>query len=112
MEVQSYLGWSQQLQSCLLLCGVLGNDSNWKKSSTYYVLTSYLQPLLLWTGATLICRVLDPVTLPSEASQAVKQRLMNFVRSLSTVMAFAYCLSRSAKVWKELQTEVDKLPEA
>ncbi|XP_058081758.1 mechanosensitive ion channel protein 2, chloroplastic isoform X2 [Magnolia sinica] len=69
------------------------NDSNWKKSSTYYVLTSYLQPLLLWTGATLICRVLDPVTLPSEASQAVKQRLMNFVRSLSTVMAFAYCLS-------------------
>ncbi|KAK2659916.1 hypothetical protein Ddye_006449 [Dipteronia dyeriana] len=68
-------------------------DSNWKKSSTHYVLTSYLQPLLLWTGATLICRALDPVVLPSEASQAVKQRLLNFVRSLSTVLAFAYCLS-------------------
>lgn len=69
------------------------NDSNWKRSSTYYILTSYLQPLLLWTGAILICRVLDPVILLSEASQAIKQRLLNFVRSLSTVLAFAYCLS-------------------
>ncbi|KAL5777371.1 hypothetical protein ACOSP7_010297 [Xanthoceras sorbifolium] len=68
-------------------------DSSWKKSSTHYVLTSYLQPLLLWTGATLICRALDPVVLPSEASQAVKQRILNFVRSISTVLAFAYCLS-------------------
>lgn len=69
------------------------NDNNWKKSKTYHVSTSYLQPLLLWAGATLICRALDPVVLPSEASQAVKQRLLNFVRSLSTVLAFAYCLS-------------------
>lgn len=69
------------------------NDSSWKKSSANYVLTSYLQPLLLWTGATLICRVLDPLVLPSEASEIVKQRLLNFVRSLSTVLAFAYCLS-------------------
>ncbi|KAL0557813.1 hypothetical protein IC582_006364 [Cucumis melo] len=68
-------------------------DGSWKKSSTYYVTTSYVQPLLLWTGATLICRALDPVVLPSVASQAVKQRLLNFVRSLSTVLAFAYCLS-------------------
>ncbi|XP_050251184.1 mechanosensitive ion channel protein 3, chloroplastic-like isoform X1 [Quercus robur] len=68
-------------------------DSSWKKSSTHYVMTSYLQPLLLWTGAILICRALDPVVLPSEASQAVKQRLLNFVRSLSTVLAFAYCFS-------------------
>ncbi|XP_031248546.1 mechanosensitive ion channel protein 3, chloroplastic-like isoform X3 [Pistacia vera] len=68
-------------------------DSSWKKSSTHYVLTSYLQPLVLWTGATLVCRALDPVVLPSEASQAVKQRVLNFVQSLSTVLAFAYCLS-------------------
>ncbi|XP_062099136.1 mechanosensitive ion channel protein 3, chloroplastic-like isoform X2 [Humulus lupulus] len=68
-------------------------DSSWKKSSSHYVMTSYIQPLLLWTGATLICRALDPVVLSSEASQAVKQRLLNFVRSLSTVLAFAYCLS-------------------
>ncbi|KAK6923837.1 Mechanosensitive ion channel MscS [Dillenia turbinata] len=61
------------------------SDSSWKKSSTYYVMTSYLQPLLLWTGATLICRSLDPLVLPSEASQVVKQRLLNFVRSLSTM---------------------------
>ncbi|KAJ4965353.1 hypothetical protein NE237_017202 [Protea cynaroides] len=69
------------------------SDSSWKKSSTHYFMASYLQPLLLWTGATLICRTLDPVVLPSEASQVVKQRLLNFVRSLSTVLAFAYCLS-------------------
>lgn len=69
------------------------SDSTWEKSRTRYVLTSYLQPLLLWCGATLICRTLDPIILPSESSQAVKQRLLNFVRSLSTVMAFAYCLS-------------------
>ena len=34
------------------------------------------------------------MVLPSEASQIVKQRLLNFTRSLSTVMALAYCLSR------------------
>ncbi|XP_010277500.1 PREDICTED: mechanosensitive ion channel protein 2, chloroplastic-like [Nelumbo nucifera] len=69
------------------------SDSSWKKSSTHYVMTSYLQPMLLWAGATLICRAFDPVVLPSEASQAVKHRFLNFVKSLSTVMAFAYCLS-------------------
>ncbi|KAL2505609.1 Mechanosensitive ion channel protein 2 [Abeliophyllum distichum] len=69
------------------------SDSSWEKSSTRYMMTSYFQPLLLWTGVTLICRALNPVILPSVASQAVKQRLLNFVRSLSTVLAFAYCLS-------------------
>ncbi|KAL6339208.1 hypothetical protein AAG906_024359 [Vitis piasezkii] len=70
------------------------SDNSWRKSSTHYVMTSYLQPLLLWTGATLICRALDPIILPTETSQVVKQRLLNFVRSLSTVLAFACCLSR------------------
>ncbi|KAK8465262.1 hypothetical protein PHAVU_009G036900 [Phaseolus vulgaris] len=68
-------------------------DSTWKKSSSRYAMTSYFQPLLLWTGAMLICRALDPVVLPSKSSQVVKQRLLNFVRSLSTVISFAYCLS-------------------
>ncbi|XP_019072024.1 mechanosensitive ion channel protein 3, chloroplastic isoform X2 [Vitis vinifera] len=71
----------------------LNTDSSWKKSSTYYVLTYYLQPLLLWIGAMLICRALDPIILPSKESQAVKQRLLIFIRSLSTVLASAYCLS-------------------
>ncbi|PKA54296.1 Mechanosensitive ion channel protein 2, chloroplastic [Apostasia shenzhenica] len=31
--------------------------------------------------------------MPSETSQVVKQRLLNFIRSLSSVLAFAYCLS-------------------
>ncbi|KAL3036673.1 hypothetical protein AAZX31_01G022700 [Glycine max] len=69
------------------------SDSSWKKSTTYYIVASYLQPLLLWTGAILICRALEPLILPSETSQIVKERLLNFVRSLSTVLAFAYCLS-------------------
>ncbi|EEE59315.1 hypothetical protein OsJ_11375 [Oryza sativa Japonica Group] len=68
-------------------------NRNWKKSPTYLISTSYLQPLLLWTGATLICRALDPVVLPSAASQAVKTRLVTFVRSLSTVLAIAYILT-------------------
>ncbi|XP_020212308.1 mechanosensitive ion channel protein 2, chloroplastic isoform X2 [Cajanus cajan] len=68
-------------------------DSSWKKSSSRYIMTSYFQPLLLWTGAMLVCRALDPLVLPSETSQVVKQRLLNFVRSLSTVISFAYCLS-------------------
>lgn len=41
-------------------------------------------------------RTLDPVVLPTEASQAVKLRVLNFTRSLSTVLAFAQCLSRFA----------------
>ncbi|XP_022895019.1 mechanosensitive ion channel protein 3, chloroplastic-like isoform X1 [Olea europaea var. sylvestris] len=69
------------------------SDRSWEKSSTRYMLTCYFRPLLLWTGVTLICRALNPVILPSVASQAVKQRLLNFVRSLSGVLAFAYCLS-------------------
>ncbi|GKV33574.1 hypothetical protein SLEP1_g42065 [Rubroshorea leprosula] len=69
------------------------SNNNWKKSRTHYIVSSYLRPLLLWTGAILICRALNPLVLPSEASQAVKQRLLNFVQSLSTVLAFAYCLS-------------------
>ncbi|XP_026456836.1 mechanosensitive ion channel protein 2, chloroplastic-like [Papaver somniferum] len=69
------------------------SDNTWKKSSTHYVMTSYLQPLLLWVGASLVCRTLDPLVLPTVASQAVKHRLLIFVRSLSTVLAVAYCLS-------------------
>ncbi|KAM0937418.1 putative mechanosensitive ion channel MscS, LSM domain superfamily [Dioscorea sansibarensis] len=83
------------------------NDNTWKKSTTYYVFTSYLQPLLLWTGATLICGVLDPLVLPSTASQAVKQRLLNFVRSLSTVLAFAYCLSSLIQQTQKFFTETN-----
>lgn len=69
------------------------SDSNWKQSSWHYVTASYLKPVLLWTGAILICRAIDPLILPTVASQAVKQRFLNFIRSLSTVMALAYCLS-------------------
>ncbi|OMO57596.1 Mechanosensitive ion channel MscS [Corchorus olitorius] len=68
-------------------------DSSWKKSRTHHFMSYYLRPVLLWTGATLLCRALDPVVLPSEATHAVKQRLLNFVQSLSTVLAFSYCLS-------------------
>ena len=39
------------------------NDTGWKKSNTHYVTNSYIQPLLLWTGAMLICRCLCVVIL-------------------------------------------------
>lgn len=68
-------------------------DSSWRKSTASYVMTSYLQPVLLWTGAALICRALDTIAMPTTASELVKQRLLTFVKSLSTVLAFAYCLS-------------------
>ncbi|KAK8942812.1 hypothetical protein KSP39_PZI009561 [Platanthera zijinensis] len=65
------------------------NANNWRKSRTHFIFISYLQPILLWTGTTLICRTLDPLVLTSEASQVVRQRLLNFAKSLSTVLAFA-----------------------
>ncbi|KAH0903494.1 hypothetical protein HID58_042997, partial [Brassica napus] len=70
-----------------------GNDANSQKSSTQYIVVSYLQPLLLWSGALLFCRTLDPVVLSSSASQAVKTRFLSFAQSMSTVLAFACCLS-------------------
>ncbi|PWA60346.1 MSCS-like 2 [Artemisia annua] len=81
------------------------SDASWGKSSTNYVMTSYLQPLLLWTGALLLCRALDPVVLPSEASQIVKKRLLTFVKSLSTVLALAYCLSSAIQQTQKFFTE-------
>ncbi|CAI0474325.1 unnamed protein product [Linum tenue] len=85
------------------------NDNGWKKSNTYHVTTSYLQPLLLWAGAIFICRALDPVALPTEASQIVKQRLLNFIQSLSTVLAFAYCLSRLIQQTQKLFVESSEI---
>ncbi|XP_013635588.1 PREDICTED: mechanosensitive ion channel protein 3, chloroplastic-like isoform X1 [Brassica oleracea var. oleracea] len=70
-----------------------GNDVNSQKSSTQHLVVSYLQPLLLWSGALLLCRTLDPIVLSSSASQAIKTRLLSFARSMSTVLAFACCLS-------------------
>ncbi|RRT41879.1 hypothetical protein B296_00057479, partial [Ensete ventricosum] len=35
------------------------NDSNWKKSKTYFISISYVQPLLLWTGTILICSMIQ-----------------------------------------------------
>ncbi|XP_056861437.1 mechanosensitive ion channel protein 2, chloroplastic isoform X2 [Raphanus sativus] len=81
------------------------NDNGWKKSGTYRVMTSYVQPLLLWLGALFICRALDPVVLPTEASKIVKDRLLNFVRSLSTVLAFAYCISSLIQQTQKLFSE-------
>ncbi|CAH2073235.1 unnamed protein product [Thlaspi arvense] len=81
------------------------NDNGWKKSGTYHVMTSYVQPLLLWLGALFICRALDPVVVPTEASKIVKDRLLNFVRSLSTVLAFAYCISSLIQQTQKLFSE-------
>ncbi|KAK9713144.1 hypothetical protein RND81_06G006600 [Saponaria officinalis] len=82
-------------------------ESTWKKSTTNYVMTSYLQPVLLWTAAILVCRTLDPIAMPTESSQLVKQRLLNFVKSLSTVLAFAFCLSSVIQQTQKYFTETN-----
>ncbi|GMI67699.1 MSCS-like 2 [Hibiscus trionum] len=84
------------------------SDNSWKKSRTRYVTTSYVQPLLLWIGAILACRTLDPLVLPTEASQVVKQRLLHFVRSLSTVLAFAFCLSSTVQQMQKFFMETSE----
>ncbi|CAL0305599.1 unnamed protein product [Lupinus luteus] len=88
-----------------------GTDKSWKKSTPHYIMTSYFQPLLLWTGLMLICRDLDPLVLQSETSQVMKQRLLGFVRSLSTVLTFAYCSSsliqQAQKFFKEANDSSD-----
>eukprot|EP00252_Welwitschia_mirabilis_P012634 TRINITY_DN278_c0_g1_i4.p1 TRINITY_DN278_c0_g1~~TRINITY_DN278_c0_g1_i4.p1 ORF type:complete len:767 (+),score=111.41 TRINITY_DN278_c0_g1_i4:295-2595(+) len=81
------------------------NPSNWKKSRTRHIMVSYLRPILLWSGTLLLCRAVDPLVLSSEASQAIKQRFVNFVRSLSTVLAFAYCISSLIKEVHKLLME-------
>uniref|UniRef100_M8C673 MscS family inner membrane protein ynaI n=1 Tax=Aegilops tauschii TaxID=37682 RepID=M8C673_AEGTA len=86
----------------------IDHGGNWKQSPTYLISRSCLQPLLLWTGATLICRGLDPVVLRSSASQAVKTRLVTFVRSLSTVLAIAYVLTSISLESNEKAWEVHK----
>ncbi|KAK9678852.1 hypothetical protein RND81_11G237100 [Saponaria officinalis] len=83
------------------------SDSSWKKSTVNYVMTSYLQPILLWTAAILVCRALDPIAMPTESSQLVKQRLLNFVKSLSTVLAFAFCLSSGIQQTQKYFTETN-----
>ncbi|KAM7259171.1 hypothetical protein ACFE04_014912 [Oxalis oulophora] len=88
------------------------SENSWKKSRTHYILTSYLQPLLLWAGTILICRSLDPINLPSEASLLVKQRLLNFVRPLSTVLAFAYCLSNLVQHAQNFYVETNESSDA
>ncbi|KAE8696000.1 Mechanosensitive ion channel protein 3 [Hibiscus syriacus] len=84
------------------------NDNSWKKSRTHCVTTSYVKPLLLWTGAILMCRILDPFVLATEASQVVKQRLLHFVRSLSTVLAFAFCLSSTVQQMQKFFWEMSE----
>lgn len=48
--------------NCLLSIPWCFQRTDWKKSSSRYILTSYFQPLLLWTGVMLICRYLSGST--------------------------------------------------
>ncbi|CAM6114783.1 unnamed protein product [Calypogeia fissa] len=84
-------------------------DVKWSSSRTQHIMSSYVRPLLLWIGVIVICRAFDPVVLSSEASHAVKGRFINFVRSLSTVLAFAFCttsfVEQIQKTVKERQDE-------
>ncbi|RHN70198.1 putative mechanosensitive ion channel MscS, LSM domain-containing protein [Medicago truncatula] len=86
-------GLEPLLRRCRALFLQEWNDKSWKKSISRYIMTSYFQPLLLWTGVMLLCRGLDPLVVQSKTSPILKQRLLNFVRSFSTVLTFAYCSS-------------------
>ncbi|XP_024360334.1 mechanosensitive ion channel protein 2, chloroplastic isoform X2 [Physcomitrium patens] len=66
-------------------------DDNWETSQTRTVLTTYIRPIVLWTGIIMMCRALDSVELASEASTVIKLRFIHFMRSLATVTVFALC---------------------
>ncbi|KAG6387579.1 hypothetical protein SASPL_152771 [Salvia splendens] len=63
-------------------------------------------------GAIYICRALDPMILPSEAGQIVKKRVLNFVRSLSTVLAVAYLFSSVFQQAQKFFMETNELTDA
>jgi hypothetical protein len=65
------------------------NASNWKRSSTYYIVTSCLQNILLWVDAILICRAFVPMKQAKLSSSGLE----NLFVSLSNDLAFAYCIS-------------------
>jgi hypothetical protein len=67
---------------------------NWLAHATQYLFFFIFFLFIFIFVHAMSYRGLDPVVLPSAASQAVKMRLINFVRSLSTVLAFAYILTR------------------
>ncbi|CAL5204595.1 unnamed protein product [Lathyrus oleraceus] len=82
-------------------------DRSWKKSNSCYIMTSYFQPLLLWTAVLLICRSLDPLVQQSKTSSVIKQRLPSFIRSFSTVFTFAYCSSSFVRQAQKLCMETN-----
>ncbi|KMZ76326.1 Mechanosensitive ion channel protein 2, chloroplastic [Zostera marina] len=70
------------------------NNDNWTDTKAHSVfISSYLQPLLIWAAVILICRSIDPVVLSVKESHVIKQRILNFIRSLTTVLTFGYSLS-------------------
>jgi small-conductance mechanosensitive channel len=84
------------------------NDRKWLESQTHYIMAYYMRPLLLWSGIILVCRALDPLVLATEASHAIKQRFVNFVRSLSTVLAFAFCTASLTRQVQKVLMDNDK----
>ncbi|GJU86744.1 26S proteasome non-ATPase regulatory subunit 1 homolog A-like protein [Tanacetum coccineum] len=48
-------GLGPLLRACRILF-LQKNDNSWAKSKEHQVMTSYIQPLLLWGGVVLICR--------------------------------------------------------
>ena len=70
------------------------DDMMWEESRSHYMMSSYIRPMLLWASVIVLCRAFEPIVLDSVASQAIKQRFTNFVRSLATVLTFAFCTAR------------------
>ncbi|BBN03457.1 mechanosensitive ion channel protein 1/2/3 [Marchantia polymorpha subsp. ruderalis] len=87
-------------------------DSKWATSRTQHATASYIRPILLWFATIWICRAFDPVVLSTEASHAIKERFVNFVRSLSTVLAFAYCTASLTQQVQKMMMERQENPDS
>eukprot|EP00850_Spirogloea_muscicola_P012755 SM000084S23091 [mRNA] locus=s84:35311:38401:+ [translate_table: standard] len=79
--------------------------ASWEDSRTHYIFTSYVRPLLVWAATIALCRGLEPIQLASPPSQAIKERFLNFVRSLATVLAFAFCTASLTQQVQRLMME-------
>nr|GEW43155.1 mechanosensitive ion channel protein 3, chloroplastic-like isoform X1 [Tanacetum cinerariifolium] len=66
------------------------NDNSWAKSKEHQVMTSYIQPLLLWGGVVLICRVLEPFILHSSTKPSCQATASEFCSFI--VYSFGICI--------------------
>lgn len=73
------------------------SGSNWKQSGLHHVADSYLKPVLLWTGAILICRL--------NWSAVFKILNMLYILLYKTLMLLAWTFAEQWIHWFYLQLQ-------